>query len=141
MQIGRKLYYDLATGNIIVNTGERLGSVIETTQEQDFAAYAALAERVPETVGMLQLDYGEYAQDFLECNGYKIDVTGDTPSLVFSYPDPDDPEEPLVYRKPLSVEVAELRAENASLRADGIDMMLALTEVYEQLLAMQGGGS
>ncbi|MBO9606617.1 MAG: hypothetical protein J7639_11730 [Paenibacillaceae bacterium] len=102
MQIGRKLYYDLATGNIIVDKGDLSGSVVETTQEQDFAAYAALAERVPATVGCIQLAYSDYAQDFATCSGYAIDVTGATPSIVFSYPDPGNPEQPSVLRKPLS---------------------------------------
>lgn len=131
MQIGRKLYYDLGTGNIIIDTFERMGAVVETTQEQDFEAYAALAARVPETVGMLQLAYGDYAQDFAACNGYKIDVTGDTPSLIFSYPDPEEnPEEPPVYRKPLSREVDEVKAENADLKSRLADVELALADIF-----------
>ncbi|WP_339318714.1 hypothetical protein [Paenibacillus sp. FSL R10-2734] len=93
MQIGRKIYYDNATGNVLVDTGERSGDVVETTQAQDFAAFAALAERVPETVGVIALEYGEHAHDFAECNGYRVDVK--TGKLKFSYPDPNvDPVEP-----------------------------------------------
>ncbi|MNW48904.1 hypothetical protein D3C74_262950 [compost metagenome] len=104
MDIGRKIYYGRVTGNILVDTGQRTGHVQETTQEEDYTAYKALAERVPETVGCLQLEYGQYAQDFAECN--ECCVNPDTLELEFSYPDPNDPEshEP-VYRKPLSVEV------------------------------------
>lgn len=111
--IGRKIYYELATGNVIVDTGERSGSVVATTIEQDFAAYAALAERVPETVGMIELDYGEYAQDFAECNGVRVNISGAEPALEFSYPT-GGPGEP-VYRPPLSEEVAQLQAEKAAL--------------------------
>ena len=95
VQIGRKLYYELTTGDVIVDTGERQGSVIETTTVQDFVSYSALAERVPSTVGCLQLEYGEFASDFAECNGYRV-VDGE---LEFSYPGPDEtePQEP-VYR-------------------------------------------
>lgn len=74
MEIGMRIYYDIATGNIIVNTGERSGDVVETTREQDFNVYVALSDRVPETVGVMELEYGEYAQDFRECNGYKVNV-------------------------------------------------------------------
>lgn len=102
MEIGRRIYFDLATGNPIVDTGERSGFVVETTVEQDLAAYAVLAERVPSSVGIIQLEYGQFAQDFAECNGYNIDTSGPTPILVFSYPDPSDPESPPVYRPPLS---------------------------------------
>lgn len=110
MQIGRRIYYDLQTGNAIQDTGERTGDVVETTRDQDFSAYAALAERVPDSVGMLQLEYGQYVQDFATCNGYRVDISGETPTLVFTYPDPADPANPApepVYQKPLSVQVAE----------------------------------
>lgn len=115
MQIGRRIYYELSTGNIILDTGERQGAVVPTTIEQDFQTYRALAERVPETVGVLELEFGQYAQDFAECSGYRVDVSGETPVMVFSYPDPNDPEAPPVYRKPLSEEVDELKAQNAAI--------------------------
>lgn len=132
MEIGRKLYYDLATGDIVQDTGERGGSVIETTLEQDFAAYKALNERVPETVGMLQLDYGQYAEDFAQASGYRVNV--ETGELDFSYPDPnEDPEQPQepIYQVPLSAQVAVIATELSSAQ-------LALTDTYEQLLIAQG---
>lgn len=106
MDIGRKIYYEKLTGNIILDTGERQGSVVETTTEQDFQTYTALAERVSETVGVIQLEYGQYAQDFMSCNGYRVNP--DTLQLEFSYPDPSQPEpqEP-VYQAPLSEKVKE----------------------------------
>lgn len=64
MQIRRKIYYDLATGNILQDCGEREGSVVETTQEQDFQSYVTLSERVPSTVGVIRLTYGQYADKF-----------------------------------------------------------------------------
>jgi hypothetical protein len=117
MQIGRKIYYDLPNGNIILNRESRSGSAVtaDTTTEQDFVAYASLAERVPSTVGFIQLEYGEYDQDFMECNGYAVDISGTTPTLVFSYPDPSAPEAPPVYRAPLSVEVDDLKTQNAEI--------------------------
>jgi hypothetical protein len=121
MQIGRRIYYDKGTGNPIVNTGERMGfnigDVIETTIEEDFISYVALSERVPSTVGMIQLAYGQYDQDFIESNdNYRVDISGAEPSLVFSYPVPGEPEAPPVYRPPLSVEITEIQAENTKLR-------------------------
>jgi len=114
LQIGRKIYFDKTTGDRLVDTGERIGNVREMTQEEDFAAYVALSERVPETVGCLQLEYGQYAQDFAECNGYQVNPQ--TLQLEFSYPDPNIPTPEPVYRKPLSTEVDELKAENEVLR-------------------------
>lgn len=108
MNRGAKIYYDVSTGGIIQTIPQNSGEFfIETTREQDFAIYVALAERVPDTVGMLQLEYGQYAQDFAECSGYRVDISGETPTLMFSYPDPAEPAPEPVYQKPLSVQVAE----------------------------------
>lgn len=130
MQIGRRIYYDKQTGNVILDTGERQGAVVPTTVEQDFATYAALAARVPETVGVLELEFGQYAADFAACKGYRVDLSGETPTLVFSYPDPSDPEAPPVYQRPLSEQIEELRAEN-------LTALEAIAELYEMFLAAQ----
>jgi len=128
MKIGRRIYYDKQTGNVIVDTGERQGDVVPTTVEQDFQTYRALAERVPETVGVLELQFGEYAADFAACNGYRVDVSGETPTLVFSYPDPNEPEAPPVFQKPLLVRLEELREEN-------LTIMEAIAELYEMVVS------
>ncbi|MNO65887.1 hypothetical protein D3C76_566620 [compost metagenome] len=118
MQIGRKIYYDKETGSVLVDTGERSGDVVETTWEQDFNSYKALTERVEETVGVIELEYGEHAQDFAECSGYRINVN--TKKLEFSYPDPNvepgKPQEPQ-YIEPLSSQVAAMKSENTLLKA------------------------
>ena len=133
MQIGRKIYYDKVTGDIIVNTGDRRGSsLVITTVEEDFAAFKALADRIPDTVGWIQLEYGQYAQDFLECSS--VQVNPSTLELEFSYPNPGEPEETPVYQKPLSVEVEELKIENTDLKGRVSDMELAFADL------ITGGG-
>lgn len=113
-QIGRRIYFDLSTGNVILDTGERVGFVVPTTVEQDIAAYTALFGRNRETFDYIELEYGQFAQDFAECNGYRVNP--ETRQLEFSYPDPNEPEpqEP-VYRKPLSEEVQEAKQAIAEL--------------------------
>ncbi len=93
MQIGRRIYYDKSTGEVIVDTGERSGDVVETTIDQDFMTYISLLERSRESVGMVQLDYGAYAADFSAgAMVSKIDLNNLTP--LFVYPTPDEPSEP-----------------------------------------------
>lgn len=114
MKIGARIYYEIETGNVIVNTGERQGSVVPTTVEQDIQTYKALSERNRDTFDYIELEYGQYAQDFAICNGYRVNP--ETREIEFSYPDPNEPEsqEP-VYRKPLSEEVAETKQAIAEL--------------------------
>lgn len=88
MQIGRKIYYDTNTGNTIVDTGEKIGSVTATTIEQDIDVYTDLSIRNRDTFDVLELPYGAYSQDFAECNGYRVNV--ETKTLEFSYPDPNE---------------------------------------------------
>lgn len=83
MQIGRKIYYELATGNVILDTGERQGPdgcVVETTEDQDFQLYSALTPYNKSAVGVMQLNYGDYAQNFATYP-YSIDVTV-TPNVI-----------------------------------------------------------
>ncbi|HWI50231.1 MAG TPA: hypothetical protein VNU45_18630 [Rummeliibacillus sp.] len=107
MQLGRKIYHDKATGNIIVDTGERQGPVIATTIEQDIAAYTDLSERNRDTFDVIELAFGQFAQDFAECNGYHVNL--ETKTLEFSYPDPNEPNVEQPYQAPLSEQVEELR--------------------------------
>lgn len=114
--IGRKIYYELATGNVIVDTGERTGDVVETTTEQDFETYASLTERVPESVGSLQLEFGQYRDDFTLCNGYRVDVSVEPHTLLFSYPTGD--EEPVEPEIPLTDVVEQLKQQIAQLQEE-----------------------
>jgi hypothetical protein len=80
MQIGRKIYYDKATGNVYVTTAEMSGDVVETTQEQDFQTYTALHGIDPATVGMIQLEFGQYADKFAQ---YPYHVDPSTQEIVW----------------------------------------------------------
>jgi hypothetical protein len=81
--IGRKIYYDKATGNVIIDTGEKKGYVVESTIDQDFETYRELKERVRDTVGVIQLEYGQFANEFATSTGYRINPT--TLEIEFNY--------------------------------------------------------
>lgn len=111
--IGRRLYYDVTTGNIIVDTGERQGAVTATTIDQDIAAYKALSSRNRTTFKVLELAFGAYAQDFAESTGYRVNTL--TKAVEFSY---NPPQEAPVFQRPLSDQVSELREYTQQLNAD-----------------------
>lgn len=124
MQIGRKIYYDILTGNVILDTGERQGFVRKTTFEEDVQTYKTLSERNRETFDYIELEYGQYAQDFAECNGYRVNP--ETKELEFSYPDPNlppDEQEP-IYQPPLS----DMMVANTEYLID-VDFRLSLVEL------------
>ena len=120
MDIGRKVYYELSTGNIILDTGERSGDVVETTVEQDFASYQVLSTRVPNTIGVLELDHGAYASDFASCDGVRVE----NGELLFTYPDPSDPIAAPVPRKSLSTELDKLKTSQALMQSALDELLL-----------------
>jgi hypothetical protein len=127
--VGRKIYYDKLTGNVLVDTGEMSGDVRETTIEEDFAVYTVLSGRNPSTVGCLRIPYGQDRDKFAR---YAYHVDPATEKIVWDLTPPQQEEE----RRKQTLEqiVAQLEREN-------IDLMLALTQVYEELLALQSGGT
>jgi len=108
MNIGRRLYYDAITGEIIVDTGDREGSVIPKTIEEDITTYVELSERNPNSFKVTELEFGEFGQDFKESVNHRINAT--TGKLEFSYPDPNTPAVEPVYEAPLTERIMELEA-------------------------------
>lgn len=100
MRIGRRLYFDILTGQVIQDTGESNDNVVQTTIEQDIFTFTALSERNRETFDVIELEYGQYYQDFIESISFRVNPA--TKELEFRYPDPNEPEEPQPYIKPLS---------------------------------------
>lgn len=116
MNIGRKIYYEKSTGNVLVDTGERSGDVIETTREQDFESFKSLIQRVPESVGVLKLEYGQYFDDFASASGYRINT--DTEELEFNYETNNEKTTTEVFQKPLADQVADLTVELSNTRLE-----------------------
>lgn len=100
MKIGRRIFFDIVTGTLIQDTGESNGGVLPTTIEEDIIRFSKLNDRVRSTFDVIELEYGQFAQDFAICNSYRVNP--ETKELEFSYPDPNEPEEPQSFQAPLS---------------------------------------
>lgn len=83
MQIGRRIYYELSTGNIIVDTGERQGSVYVTLPSEDFVNHSTLSGRSLADTDYLELDFGVRSAEFINIGSYHVDIP--TKTLVI-YP-------------------------------------------------------
>lgn len=118
MQIGAKVYYDKTTGDVLVNTGERSGNVVETTVEQDFEVYRELTQRVPESVGMIQFEFGAHVDDYA-AGGALVRLNPETLEPLFTYSHPESSPEP---RPALSTQVSALESETAALNLAVIDL-------------------
>lgn len=121
-EVGRKIYYNVFNGQPIVVVPEMQGDFVPTTMEQDIATYTDLYNRQRDSFDVLNLPYGAYAQDFIECLWFQVNTV--TKELEFVYPLPGESEDSPVYRKPLSEELDGLKQENTLLKAQN----QALTE-------------
>lgn len=73
-QIGAKVYYEIATGNVLITTSECRGSVVETTKEQDMEIYPQLKDKNINEVDFIELEYGTLASTFTNLKSYNVDI-------------------------------------------------------------------
>lgn len=121
MGIGKRIYYLNATGEVIVLIGDRSGIVAPTTIEEDMQDYKVLSELNTDAFSYLELEYGQYDQDFAECTSYRVNP--ETKTLEFSYPDPNEPSVEQPYQAPLSEKVAILESQ-LNQAQEAIDFLL-----------------
>lgn len=113
---GRRIYADKTTGVILSHTGDLkvLDDFERPSIESDFQAFYNLIGRDPESVIILELEPGQYAEEFATCDGFRVNP--ETQKLEFSYPDPNNPEpEEPVHQRPLTDQVEELKQAVAEL--------------------------
>lgn len=82
MQIGRRLYYDLTSGNVVLDTGERQGDVVQTTTAEDMSFYPQLAGRTTTNTGSVDYAFG----DAKFSNGYATANINTTNQALTLYP-------------------------------------------------------
>ena len=58
-QIGSKIYYLISNGNAILNTGDMMGCVVETSFDEDYNNYTDLNKYAKDSIGCIKLEYGE----------------------------------------------------------------------------------
>ena len=116
-KIGKRIFYDNRNGEVIAIVGERSGHVRPTTVEEDIESFPKLQERNRETFDYIDLECGDFAQDFDEGELAAVD-TG-TKELKFVYRD-DEAQTP---RSPLSKEVEELKRRTSASESAVLDVM------------------
>lgn len=120
MNVGRTIFYDIDTGEILVDTFEKTGNASYKEPEYYIPKYWRLSERNKGTFDYIELPYGAYAQDFREGRLIKIDP--ESQELIFEYPNPENPDEPIIPEKPLSVEIEEVKQENQLLQQSLLEL-------------------
>lgn len=126
MPVYRKIYYEKASGQILHHQSFDNDNYVRVTFEQDYQAIISLNSRAFDTIGLVEFERDNFDQDFAESNGNRVNP--ETLELEFSYPDPNNPEAPQEFVKPLTEQIEEVRN----------DMDTAILELT-MVIAMQGG--
>jgi hypothetical protein len=117
--VGYKIYYELSTGNVILTIPDNPNvDAVPTTKEQDFSIYPVLAARAPETVGVIQLEYGQYKAEFQSARSWKVNP--ETKEIIFEFPK---------YVPPLTEQIEALKQENSNLKEENASIKTELEDV------------
>ena len=137
----RRIFYDNVTGEVIIDVQYQNGKL--TTVERSIAQFKILSERNRDTFDVLELEYGQYAQDFAEGRLIGVDLEKNIP--LFSYPNPNEPGVEQPSQVPLSEKIATLEQEKTILQLalaetiekqeiDKVNGQIALAELVETLI-------
>lgn len=130
---GKRIYYDKLTGNVIKITNDMMGEGIQQlTPAQEVEIHTALYERIPTSFSFIQLEYGEYAHEFMD--GTPTHYNANTEELTWTWHNPQAVEE----RKTLEQEIAELKFEKDQMKADNLMLMEAVFDLYAMIAVQQG---
>lgn len=121
IQFGRRIYYSLADGSFIFDTGEYSGWGYseKPSVEDDFAKYEELSPYKLAEVDYIDLEYGQFSEDFINCLSFRVNTF--TKEIEFSFLENK-------YEAPLSIQVSELKQDNEDLKARLVSTEEALLE-------------
>lgn len=124
-KVNGKIYYNNVTGDVLVIVNQNEGVWIrETTFAQDVATYPQLKEIDRNVIGVLKLEWNQYAEDFATQRPVKV-VNG-----RIQWQPLDSPPDATPLPKPFSERLDASESES-------VITMMALSEAYEMILGMQ----
>lgn len=82
-KIKSKIYYLISTGEILVITSEKLGSIELTTKDEDMNSFPELKDKNIDEVDYVELEHGTLANTFNNIKSYLINL--ETKSLECIY--------------------------------------------------------
>lgn len=150
LKLGTKIYYLISNGNVILDTGDMMGCVVETSFDEDYNNYTDLSKYAKESIGCLKLEYGELGKLLEEhkANSFRVDVSSQPHKLVFEWIDYDtgQPGEPPKTMEELIKEEADkVRLEYAMAIAEIVENIekdkLELSTAIVEAIEMRSGGN
>lgn len=149
-EIGTKIYYLKSNGNIIIESGDMMGCVVETSFDEDYNNYTDLSKYAKDSIGCLKLEYGELGKLLADhkANSFKVDVSSSPHKLVFEWIDYDTGkpgEPPKTMEELIKEEADKVRLEYAMAIAEVVENIekdkLELSTAIVEAIEMRSGGN
>lgn len=149
-KIGTKIYYLKSNGNIIIESGDMMGCVVETSFNEDYNNYTDLSKYAKDSIGCLKLEYGELGKLLEEhkANSFKVDISSNPHKLVFEWIDYDTGkpgEPPKTMEELIKEEADKVRLEYAMAIAEVVENIekdkLELSTAIVEAIEMKSGGN
>ena len=149
-KIGTKIYYLKSNGNIIIESGDMMGCVVETSFDEDYNNYTDLSKYAKDSIGCLKLEYGELGKLLEEhkANSFKVDVSSNPHKLIFEWIDYDTGEPappPKTMEELIKEEADKVRLEYAMAIAEVVENIekdkLELSTAIVEAIEMRSGGN
>jgi hypothetical protein len=149
-KIGTKIYYLKSNGNIIIESGDMMGCVVETSFDEDYNNYTDLSKYAKDSIGCLKLEYGELGKLLEEhkANSFKVDISSNPHKLVFEWIDYDTGkpgEPPKTMEELIKEEADKVRLEYAMAIAEVVENIekdkLELSTAIVEAIEMKSGGN
>ena len=121
-----KIYYLLETGEVVLHIPENQSEwAKQTTREQDEVLYTPLQAYASNTIGLLELEQGQYGSDFASASGYRVNLN--TMELEFTYP---------IYYPPVTEKLNRLEQENQFLKQENATLKDAVDQLILDSLSI-----
>lgn len=125
-----KIYYCKVTGKVI-RIMCNMFNVKNTTFDEDYSSYKDLNERVKETIGLIQIEYGQYAILSKNSTGVMVDL--ESKELIFTYEEiPQPPQEP-TWEEQVDNKISILQEQNANLLLDNAKKEIEINGLNKNL--------
>lgn len=150
LKLGTKIYYLISNGNVILDTGDMMGCVVETSFDEDYNNYTDLSKYAKDSIGCIKLEYGELGKLLADhkANSFKVDISSQPHKLIFEWIDYDTGEPakpPKTMEELIKEEADKVRLEYAMAIAEVVENIekdkLELSTAIVEAIEMRSGGN
>ena len=150
LKLGTKIYYLISNGNVILDTGDMMGCVVETSFDEDYNNYTDLSKYAKDSISCIKLEYGELGKLLEEhkANSFKVDISSQPHKLIFEWIDYDTGEPakpPKTMEELIKEEADKVRLEYAMAIAEVVENIekdkLELSTAIVEAIEMKSGGN